>query len=323
MALDHHRGDHLVTNPGEVVGATVPGQSETREGYNTTAQAELARFNSRRKFIRIAAGASALFLFAGAGVYAAHARGEKPAAVSSPNAAPITPEATPSYEAFETKDLTMNRMTLPETLDPNTFSDVVANMGKAIEYAVNTGDIELIRRLIPGHLTGTTGTLQPGQFELRAAFIEGFRQSSQGTATDNPDNPQDPRYYPWGFKMELIGEPDYLGATVQDASKFTGLVRITMGDLPPLPSLSTNEQFIEPPQVLEVQTEFTRYVLHENGNGEDLLDITPDGEGGWKAQNNTGWGLASVEKLYPVPPIMTGNNLPKGFTEVPPLFKQS
>jgi hypothetical protein len=319
MAIDHHRGDHIVTAPGEVVGATNPGQSETREGHDTTHEAGPARLK-KKLFLRAAAGATALFLVGGVG-YAMSRGGEAPRANNTATAGPA-PEAAPRYEAFETKDLTMNQMSVPETLDPPAFSEMVQNVGQAIEYAVNKGDIELIRRLIPGGITGETGTLQPGQFELRAAFIKGFRESSQGTGNDIPENPQNERYYAWGFDMELVTPISHLHSEPKNVNSFTGVVRITMGDLPPLPTLTTNELNMEPPHTFEVEAEFTRYALTEDGTSKSLANLGGTTKG-WEALKGEGWGLASVGKLYPIPDIMAAHYKDYGFTEVPPLFKES
>lgn len=320
MAIDHHAGDHIVTAPGEVVGATNPGQSETREGHHSTHEAEPARLK-RRRFLRAAAGASALFLVGGLS-YALTREDESP----RPNHSAVAgsaPEAVPSYEAFEAKDLTMNQMRVPETLDPPTFGEMVTNVGRAIEYGVNKGDTKLIRHLIPGGITGETGTLQPGQFELRAAFIRGFRESSQGTGNDNPANPQNERYYAWGFKTELVKPISHLKSEPKNVNSFTGLVRITIGDLPPLPTLTTNELGMEPARTFEAEAEFTRYALHEDGSAKELPNISGDEGGGWEIAKGTGWGLASVTKMYPIPTIMSANHQDLGFNKVPELFKES
>jgi hypothetical protein len=319
MAIDHHRGDHIVTAPGEVVGATNPGQSETREGHDTTREAGPARLKNKL-FLRAAAGAGALFLVAGgyAVLRGNESPGPRPASVAG-----ASPEAAPTYEAFEAKDLTINQMRMPETLDPPTFGEMVTNVGKAIEYGVNKGDAKLIRHVIPGEITGETGTLQPGQFELRAAFVKGFRDSSGGTGNDNPKNPQNERYYAWGFKMDLVKPISHTVSKPKNVNSFTGLVRITMGDLPPLPTLTTNELAMEPQRTFEVEAEFTRYVIHENGTADELPNLgAAEGEG-WKTKAGAGWGLASVSTMYPIPNNMASSYAEHGFDEVPELFKES
>jgi hypothetical protein len=322
MAIDHRGGEHIVAHPGEVVGATDPGQPETREGHDSTTSAELARHASRRRFLQLATGASALFLVGGGGLVFAATRnnGETNShAPTHPNVASPTPEALRAFE----NNLTMNTMALPESLNADTFPDITANIAEAIQYAVNKGDAPLLRRLIPGGLTGTTGTLQPGQFELRAAFIKGFRGSSQGTIKDNPDDPQNERYYAWGFKMELLEPISHLHAKPGDVTSFRALVRITMGDLPPLPTLTTNELGMEPPKTLDVEVELTRYAINNAGEQRNLHNIVPAGNGGWKETKEKGWALASVGQMYAIPDIMARNHADHGFTQVPELFKKS
>lgn len=321
MAIDRH--DHIVANPENVVGATGSGLPETREGHDSTQETWLARLRKKR-YLHAAAGATALVLFSGAAY--ALTRGEdapaRPNHSTAVGGAAPTPEASPS-RAFETKDLTINQMSVPETLDPPTFAEMVTNVGKSIEYAVNKGDAELVRRLIPGGLTGKTGTLQPGQFELRGSFIKGFRESSEGTGNDNPDDPQNERYYAWGFSMDLVEPISHFNSEPKNVNSFTGLVRITMGDLPPLDTLTTNELNMEPPHTLEVEAEFTRYATDENGTRKALPNIGGTANGGWKELKGEGWALASVGQLYPIPEIMAANHKHHGFEELPELFKES
>ena len=308
----HEVGRRIVAHPEQVVGATGSGRPETREGHDSMSDAELARFRARRRFLRGAVGAGALFFVGGVGAAAAAIlrddggqTGEQ--ANQNPN--------TNTGPAFE-KDLALRHMAMPETLDPPTFEAAVGNLGQAIQYAVNNGDVETLRRLIPG---GQAGVLQPGQFELRAAFIEGYRKSSVGTANDNPNNPNDTRYYPWGFRMELIEPLSRVGANPTDpeVTNFTAKVRIVMGDLPPLVTGGESTAALEPQKEFEADVELTRFSGYnlQTGRFEELPNIN--------GQPGRGWGLANVSQMYPVPSVMTGQNLPKEFTEVPPLYVKS
>ena len=307
MAIDHH-SDHIVARPGEVVGATDPGRPETREGHNNTGREGLARLLTRRRLLFGAAGAGALFLTGGTGAYLATRDGDAAAMQTDEHVNQNGPETGPVFE----KDLALNQMKLPETLDAPTFGVVTENLGLAIQYAVNNNDPDLLRRLIPG---GHLNALQPGQFELRAAFLEGYRESSRGTMNDDPNNPNDTRYYPWGFDIELIellnrkkDEP-----TDERVTGFIGKVRIRMGDLPPLTTMQSTDARVEPPKEFEAEAAFTRIAkLNKDGTYNILPDL--DGTG-------RGWGLANISQMYPVPKFMTGSHLPGGFTEVPDLYK--
>jgi len=306
MSINH---DRIVTRPGEVVGATSPGRSETREGYDSTDTAEAASFLTRRRFVLGAAGAGLLFL-TGGGAYLATRSGGDTTEETNPNVNQNGPETGPVFE----KNLALNHMVRPETLDAPTFDGVIENMGLAIQYAVNNGDTELLRRLIPG---GQAGVLQPGQFELRAAFIKGYRGSSRGTMNDDPNNPNDTRYYPWGFTMTLVEQLSHVGSDPQAAetTKLLAKVRVTMGDVPPLVTMQTVENTVEPQKTFEVDIELTRFARYEDGRFVELPDI--DGTTG------RGWGLANMSQMYPVPTFMTGAHLPDSFTEVPPLYQKS
>lgn len=317
MAIDHHPHDRIVANPGEVVGATIPGQPETREGHNNTHEVGSARLATRRNFLRALAGAGALVLAGGAAALVMDSD-ERVPAITSTAEIPANP-----YPAFEAKDLTMNNLKMPETLDKKTYAEIISAMGEAIQYAVNSGDRTLIRRLIPGGLTGTEGTIQPGQFELRAAFIKGFRETAGGTGNDHPDDPQNQRYYTWGFSMQSLDVPHPLDSPPEHVTGYSGLVRITMGDLPPLPTLTHNELNMEPPQTFDATIELTRYAIDDAGNSSVTPNIISTAAGGWEVTEDKGWAFASIDKMYPIPSIMAANYESFGFTETPPLFKQS
>lgn len=310
MAVDHHHDD-LVTRPGEVVDATIPEQSETREGHHSTGHEALASFIASRRLVLRFAGAGALVL-AGAGTVYGLTRGGEgdtvtPTTTDTDHAS--GPETGPAFE----KELTLNQMKLPETLDAVSYGGVVANLGLAIQYAVNNGDAELIRRLIPG---GHINSLQPGQFELRAAFLEGYRKSSEGTMNDDDNNPNNTKYYPWGFKMELIEMLNRKGEkpTDKDVTGFIARVRIVMGDLPPLTTEQITTANVERVHDFEVEAAFTRIAkINKDGTYAILPDLGGKGRG---------WGLANTDQMYPVPKLME-EYLPKGFDEVPDLYKKS
>jgi|GEM_PF-6909510 len=310
MAVDHH-SDNLVAHPGEVVGATIPGQPETREGHDSTSREMLARLVTRRRLLFGAAGAGALFLAIGGGYIATREEQEtaKPTDKTAKNENQSGPETGPAFE----KDLTLKTMQLPETLDADTFAGIVRNLGLAIQYAINMNDLELIQRLIPG---GNINALQPGQFELRAAFLQGYRDSSRGTMNDDPNNPNNTRYYPWGFQLEIVQLVNRLHEhpSEDQVTSFIARIRVRMGDLPPLTTLDSTNARVEPPKDFEVEAAFTRIdKLNRDGTNHIVTDL--DGTG-------RGWALANVSQMYPVPKFMS-DNLPEGFTEVPDLYKKS
>ena len=302
--MSHHR--RIVASPGEATPAAHPGLPETREDHDSMGERRPARLLARRRFLLGAAGATGLALAVAAGGRLLLGRDDNQEhRGSAPPAAPPSPE-TASFK----ENLTLERMQMPETLDAPTFDEVVANLGQAIQYAVNHNDPETIRRLIPGK---QAGVLQPGQFEFRADFIQGYRASSAGTVNDNPNDPNDARYYPWGFKVELLemlNQQDK-NPTDPDVVHFIARARITMGDLPPLVT-QTHQDLppIEPPRTFDAEIELTRYGgLTKGGDYIHLPNIN--------GQPGRGWGLSNVSQMYPVPSIMNMQG-----EEIPPLYQR-
>jgi hypothetical protein len=304
MTTDHVER-HVVAHPGEVAPTTSPGQPETREGHDTTREQSRARLTRRR--LILGGGAAGLVLVTSGWGLIDYLRRDSQAATQEPGL-PL-PERTPGLDQ---EKLTLRRITRPETLSPPTFAEAVANVGQAIQYAVNYNDAALLGQVIPG---GQAGMLQPGQFALRADFIEGYRASSTGTMNDDPDDPRDTRYYPWGFTMTLVDMPPGMREPVDEGLiTFSAHAQVTIGDLPPLVN-GNPHVVIEPPQTFTAEVALTRIRgLTRDGNYDFLPNI--DGTPG------RGWGLANISKMYPVPKAMTGQNLPRGYSEVPELFEQ-
>jgi hypothetical protein len=216
------------------------------------------------------------------------------------------------HEPLAPESLTLNSIKMPETLDPAEFEAVVANLGMAVQFAVNNNAQAELTRYIPG---AETGVLMPEPFQLRAAFIDGLRHATPGAV----DDINAPRYYPWGFSMEMVSLVTAGGFdNPQDPNlhRFIAQVRLRMGDLPPSVHSEALPPQIEHPQDYVTNVTFTRWQGHldENEQYAPLPNLP--------GQPGHGWGISNVHQMYPIPSIMTGANLPLSFQAqgVPPIF---
>ena len=307
MSLRHL---HRPTGGGEaypeaVTSISAPEPPQTRKENDTTERIT----HTRRRVILALLGAGGLVATSGAGAALVHYLDQDQPSDSQPDTGGTKPETGPAFE----KDLTLATIKLPETLTPPTFAELFANVGQAIQYDVNYGRPDDLAHLIPG---GRWGELQPGQFQLRADFLQGYRQSSQGTAADRPDNPEDPRYYAWGFSIKMLEQLTAIGSSPQDPKLLdvAAQVQITIGDLPSLVTQTARPltDIVEPRSHFTTNLRLTRVM----GVAGDNYVYIPNMPG----QDGYGWGIAAVDNMQEVPSIMKGANLPPQFPTVPPLW---
>ena len=309
MATDHL---HYPTGTGEAAPTTHPRHtSETREDDDTTPEARgtIANWSRRRLFVVLGGGLAVVA--AGGGVVSA-ARYLFGSDVSNTGTSrePLAPPTVERHEPLAPETLTLNSIHMPETLNPERFEDVVTNLGMAIQFAVNHNDQAGLARYIPG---GETGVLMPEPFQLRAAFIDGLRRVTPGEV----DDINAPRYYPWGFSMEMqemVTSGGFNSPQDPNLRKFVARVRLRMGDLPPSTTSGALPPQIEHPQDYITRVTFTRWqgYLDEQEQFVPLPNLP--------GQPGNGWGISNVHEMYAVPSIMTGPNLPSSFTSVPPVF---
>jgi hypothetical protein len=307
MATDHL---HYPTGTGEAAPTTHPQHtSETRKNDDTTPEAQGTIPNPSRRRLLIMLGGAVAVVAAGGGGGAQYLFGR-----SSNNTEtfrpPVAPPAPERREPIPESELTLNAIHMPETLNPPRFEDVVANLGLAVQFAVNHNDQAGLTRYIPG---GETGVLMPEPFQLRAAFIDGLRRATPGEV----DDINAPRYYPWGFSMEmqeLITSGGFNNPQDPNLNRFTAQVRLRMGDLPPRIKGEVLPPTIEQPIDYTTNVTFTRWQGHLDANNQYVRLPNLDGQPG------DGWGIMNAYQMYPIPTIMTGLNLPRSFSSVPPIF---
>lgn len=307
MATDHLR---YPTGTGEAAPTTHPRHtSETRNEDHNTPEADgtIATLSRRRFFMVIGGGLAVAAVGGGVGVRYVFREAFEPQDSFTPPVAP--PNVAERREPLPAEDLTLNTIRMPETLNPATFIGVVENVGNAIQFAVNHNDQDALGKYIPG---GSTGVLMPGQFQLRAAFIDGLRHATPGEV----DDINAPRYYPWGFSMDMMEQVTGHGYDPRDPNlqKFIAKVKLRMGDLPPSVASPALPPRLEEPHEYITNVTFTRRQGELDANGNYVLLPNLEGQPGY------GWGISNVTQMYPVPPIMTGVNLPKSFDTVPPVF---
>lgn len=302
-----HRHEHGAAAP-EAVTSNLASEAtqRTREGYDSTGP----NTHTRRRFLRTLLGAGGL-VAAGGGVLAVVdvlARPESTA--DNEGATAVRSAAAPNF----LDDLTLNQLRMPETINPATFAQVFANVGQAVQFEVNHGLAYQLPNLIPG---GRFGLLQPEQFQYRADWIAAYRTSSEGTMMDRPDNPLDPRYYAWGFSIEMLEQLDAIGVHSQDphALNVSARVRVTIGDLPPVTTMTERPRMdsIEPHNQFETNMLLTRVKGMAGSNYVYVNDV--NGHEGY------GWAIASADNMQQLPSIMR-EHLPKEFQSVPELFAQ-
>jgi len=299
MSMLHRHG----AASSEVVTSISTSESQrTREENDSTERAT----HTRRRFLLSLMGAGGLVAVGGVGALV-WPRGSTP---DSEGATAVQSAAAPNF----LDKLTINTIKMPETTNPKTFAQVFANVGQAIQYEVNHGQADKIPNLIPG---GRWGVLQPGQFQLRADWLHNYHTTSLGTVMDRPDDPLDPRYYAWGFSIEMLKQLTGKGNHPQDPHTLnvSALVRVTIGDLPPLTTQARRplDSIVEPHTVIETNMLLTRVKGMAGSNYVYVDDVN--------GKEGHGWAIAGVDKMQELPDIMA-SNLPPQFTNVPPLFAQ-
>lgn len=297
MSILHRHG---AANTEAVTSNSAPESQRTREENDSTDHIT----HTRRNFLITLMGAGGLAVAGGAGALL-WPRGET---TNDEGATAIRSSAAPNF----LDELTINTIKMPETLNPKTFAEVFTNVGQAIQYEVNHGQADQIPNLIPG---GQWGVLQPGQFQLRADWLHNYHTTSEGTVMDRPDDPLDPRYYAWGFSIEMLEQLTGKGNHPQDPHTLnvSARVRVSIGDLPPLTTQDRRplDSIVEPRTVIETNMLLTR-VKGMAGDNYNYVDNLP-------GQKGPGWAIAAVDKMQALPDIMA-SNLPPQFTDVPPLF---
>lgn len=307
--------DHLnPTRTGEAAPTTYPlPTSETRDFDDTTRGGSETITNLGRRRLLVAMSGGLAVALTGGGLAVARYVFRDEDATPPPDRA-VPPVAPSAVEArpISPEDLTLSTIRMPETLNPPTFKEVVENAGEAVQFAVNHNAQAELARYIPG---GETGVLLPDQFQLRASFIDGYRHVLPG----DPSDPTALQHYAWGFSLtfqELVTGEGFDPQDERGIHKFVARVRVRMGDLPPLVNSDHAGVELERPQDFETTVTMTRWqgYLDANQQYQPLPNLP--------GQPGHGWGISNMGQMYPVPPFMTGVNLPKGFSSVPPIYNQ-
>ncbi|HVI68990.1 MAG TPA: hypothetical protein VM581_00870, partial [Magnetospirillaceae bacterium] len=222
------RGFDFEARPGNAAPTMYPGEPETREDHNTMPPGGWTR---RRLML---AGGATLGLV-GAGTYLLWPSKNTetdtlPDAIKSPEQIKQRGDFNQVPRVFygpdgEPLELHREEITMPETLDPPTFEEAFANVGQAIEFYVNNGDLAGIQTVVPG--TTNTDAISPAQLYERALFITNFRQvysdpHSEALYATNPENMA--RHYAWGLRVKLLEQTTEKGATVADTEMVSGKV---------------------------------------------------------------------------------------------------
>lgn len=298
MSILHRHG---AANPEAVTSISTPESQRTRKENGSTEHDT----HTRRKFLFALMGAGGLVAAGGAAGALLWPRGDT---TDDEGATAVRSAAAPNF----LNELTLNTIKMPETINPATFAEVFTNVGKAIQYEVNNGQADKLPNLIPG---SQWGVLQPGQFQLRADWLHNYRTTSIGTMMDRPNDPLDPRYYAWGFSIEMLEQLTAKDAKPRDPHTLnvSARVRINIGDLSPLTTQAERplDSIVEPHTQFETNMLLTR-VKGMSGDNYNYVDDV-NGHKGY------GWAIAAVDKMQELPDIMA-SNLPPQFTDVPPLF---
>jgi hypothetical protein len=243
-------------------------------------------------------GAGGLVAAAGTGlVYALNQGGNT---ADSEGAIATQAAASPNF----LDKLTLNTLKLPETTNPPTFEEAFANVGQALQYYMNFGNAAAIPNIMPG---GRFGNIDPELFERVAVSLTGMRKSPIGTANDHPEDPYDLRYYALGFSIEMLEQLNAIGADPRDPKllEVAAKVRVTIGDLPPITTLSERpkmNQFVGPTS-FETNMSLTRVVGVAGDNYVFADDV--DGQGG------IGWAMGRADQwITELPPYIADVPLP-------------
>ncbi len=292
--------------PGTSASTTYPGEPETREDHNTIP----GGLWTRR---RLAFAGGAAVALAGAGAYLLwpHDGAETdtfPDATMSPEKTKPRGDFDQVPRVFygpdgEPLELRRDQITMPETLDPPTFAEAFANVGQAIEFYVNNGDLAGIQTVVPG--TTNIDAMSPGQLYERAVFIQNWRSAygdpiSEALYKSNPENIA--RHYAWGFRVELLEQINELGATVAETETVTGKVRVAVGDYRPEINGHNRVSQIERPRVFEGPMTITRYA--NLGHNARLP--------------KNGWGVYHM--AFPPLPAVIAAHPPQGYEQTPLLY---
>lgn len=296
----------------------IPGSPETREGNNIT------RPHGTTRRTLLFGGLAALGVgVVGGGLGLAEVLkphgGNQQSSQANRNADTGATEKAPGD--FDTvrpvfgEELRLDQIVPPASLDAPTFGQIAANVGQYLQYCVNndrpTGpntDPNGIDRVIPG---GSVGILLPGQFELRAAFIHGYRAYEGTSDMNNPDNP---RNYAWGFTIKLLEQTSNVGANPADVNDFSGRIQVVIGDYRPTLAGGTASWHLEKPQAYETDATFTRLSKQDGWTPSYIPDLSG-------SNSRSGWGIARMDAPE-IPSTMT-RDLTRGFDSIPPLFSGS
>lgn len=306
MTAQHFGDVNFEARPGNPASTMYPGEPETREDHNTM-PGEL--FTRRRLMI---AGGGAVALVAGGAYLLWPDGGTEPDTLPSVTMSPEKTKPRGDFDQVprvfygpdgEPLELRREQITMPETLDPPTFEQAFANVGKAIEFYVNNGDFAGIQTVVPG--TTNIDAMSPGQLYERAAFIDNWRKVygdpfSEALYQSNPENMA--RHYAWGLRIELLEQTTDLGAKVADTEMVSGKVRVAIGDYRPEIGGHNRVWQIEKPRSYEGTMTITRY------SNLGLNARLP----------NNGWGVYQMS--FPQLPPLIAANPPKGYEKTPPLY---
>lgn len=300
----HHGGPAY---PGEVASPTHPEHPETHKNHDTTEQ-----INRTRRLLVFGGGGLLVAGALGGGVWAALRPGNNDGrrVAAGPGRTEPSPTETlaprgdfdqvPRVFSPENGELRREQITMPATLDPDSFEAIPGAVAQAIQYYVNF-DPYNVPRVIPGTVTGTA--IKPGQFEERGAFFAQYREVYKGMDThhDDPENKEE--FYAWGFTMEPLEQLTHVGGDVRGFQDVAFKVRVGLGDYRPEIDGNNREWHIEKPRTYETQAVFTRYA------NVATLEPMPDG----------GWGLYQMGFPESVPDVIR-QTPPKGFETMPPLY---
>lgn len=288
--------------PGERARTTFPGEPETREDNDN-----MTPHGRARRRILLAGGATIVLAGAGAAGLLLWPEQENE---TLPDPKKIDQKPRGDFEQVprvfygpngEPLELTREQLSLPETLDPDTFEEAFANVAQAIEYYVNVGDLPGIQTVVPG--TTNIDAMSPGQLYERAAFISGYRKMADGIDSVYDSNPENhPKHYAWGMRVKLIEQLTEKGADIADTEMVTGRVEVAIGDYRPTIQGHSRIWQIEKPRTYEGKMTITRYA------NIGLNARLP----------NNGWGVYQMS--FPGVPQRILDHPPKGYEQTPPLY---
>lgn len=288
--------------PGDVAPTTFPGaESKTREDYDNTEPPN----PTRRRLLLAGLGVTGLVALGAL----AWPKGDKnpPEAIATPTPSGENPFKYNEFELYpqvffgpngEPIELGPEDLKLPESLDPPTFEAAFANMGQAIEYYVNMGDLDGIQRIIPGTVSGDA--LSPAQFKERSIFTTTHRRSGDAQNNFGPENA--PSRYAWGFQVKMLQQISAVGANPRDTKQVKAHVQIAMGDYRKPVNGSYRRWTIEQPIVFEGEMLLTRYTNIRTGDRP--------ADGGWCVWQMPMYNLPPTIRDYP----------PEGYETMPLLY---